>query len=49
MRSLISSLTLIQALAGSKLAIMDASGYIATVGDFISDHRLLYSNGSFMA
>jgi len=43
------TLSLIQALAGSKLAIMDASGYIATVGDFISDHRLLYSNGSFMA
>ena len=43
------TLRLIQALAGSKLAIMDASGYIATVGDFISDHRLLYSNGSFMA
>jgi predicted glutamine amidotransferase len=43
------TLSLIQALAGSKLAIMDAGGYIATVGDFISDHRLLYSNGSFMA
>ena len=43
------TISLIQALAGSKLAIMDASGYIATVGDFISDHRLLYSNGSFMA
>lgn len=43
------TLDLIHALAGSKLAIMDGSGYIATVGEFINDRRLLYSNGSFTA
>ena len=42
-------LKLIQHLAGSKLAIMDASGYIATVGDFINEHGLLFSNGSYRA
>ena len=35
-------------LAGSKLAILDASGYVATVGDFINDRGLLYSNSSFI-
>ena len=34
-------------LAQSKFAIMDASGYIATVGTFINDHGLLYSNDSY--
>ena len=31
-------------LAQSKLAIMDGSGYIATVGKFINDRGLLFSN-----
>ncbi len=34
-------------LAKSKLAIMDGSGYIATVGTFIKDNGLLYSNTSY--
>ena len=34
-------------LARSKFAIMDASGYVATVGEFLSDHGLLYSNDSY--
>jgi predicted glutamine amidotransferase len=40
-------LRLIKRLAGSKLAIMDASGEIITIGDFVNDHGLLYSNYSF--
>ena len=40
-------LTLIHRLAGSKLAIMDGSGYIATVGRFINEKGLLFSNDSF--
>jgi len=40
-------LDLIYRLAKSKLAIMDASGYIATVGEFIEDGGLLYSNTSY--
>lgn len=40
-------LKLVGKLAGSKLAIMDASGYIATVGDFINDRGLLFSNHSY--
>lgn len=34
-------------LARSKFAIMDASGYVATIGEFIDDHGLLFSNDSF--
>ena len=34
-------------LAKSKFAIMDGSGYVATVGEFINDHGLLYSNASY--
>ncbi|MEG0759064.1 MAG: hypothetical protein RR505_11705 [Raoultibacter sp.] len=34
-------------LAQSKLAIMDGSGYIATVGEFINDKGLLFSNTSY--
>ena len=41
------TLRLIQRLAGSKLAIMDASGYIATVGEFIDEKGILYSNQSY--
>ena len=33
----------------SKMAIMDAHGYIATVGDFIKDGLLYYSNTSYKA
>ena len=35
-------------LAKSKFAIMDASGYVATIGEFISDHGLLFSNESYI-
>ena len=41
-------LALIHSLAGSKLAIMDASGYIATVGHFINERGLLFSNDSYL-
>ena len=41
-------LKLIHRLAGSKLAIMDAEGYIATVGSFINENGLLFSNDSFI-
>ena len=40
-------LSLVDALAGSKLAIMDRSGYVATVGDFINERGLLFSNHSY--
>ena len=40
-------LELIHRLAGSKLAIMDADGYIATVGEYINQKGLLFSNASF--
>ena len=40
-------LTLIHRLAGSKLAIMDGEGYIATVGEYINQKGLLFSNASF--
>ena len=42
-------LAFIHRLAQSKLAIMDRSGYIATVGDFVNEHGLLFSNYSFQA
>ena len=35
------------ALAHSKFAIMDASGYVATVGEFIDDQGLFFSNDSY--
>ena len=37
-------LDVIRCLIGSKMAILDASGYIATVGEFFNDHGLLFSN-----
>lgn len=40
------TLELIWQLAKSKFAIMDNSGYVATVGHFIDDHGLLFSNDS---
>ena len=40
-------LKLIHRLAGSKLAIMDADGYIATVGEYINLKGLLFSNATF--
>ena len=43
-----SVLKLVHRLAGSKLAIMDGSGYIATVGSFINEKGLLYSNDSYL-
>ena len=38
---------LIKRLAGSKLAIMDNTGDIVTIGDFIDQNGLLFSNGSY--
>ena len=38
----------IKHLAGSKLAIMDASGEITTIGDFVNIGGLQFSNYSFM-
>ena len=34
-------------MARSKFAIMDGSGYVATVGEFIDDNGLLFSNRSY--
>ena len=39
----------IYALAQSKFAIMDGGGYVATVGHFINENGLLFSNNSYMA
>lgn len=41
------TLALVWKLAQSKLAIMDGDGYVATVGHFIDDHSLLFSNDSY--
>lgn len=41
-------LNTIYQMARSKFAIMDQNGYVATVGDFINDHGLLYSNESYL-
>lgn len=41
-------LRLIKRLAGSKLAIMEETGEITTIGDFIDLGGLKFSNGSFM-
>ena len=35
-------------MARSKFAIMDGSGYVATVGEFINEHGLLFSNASYL-
>ena len=40
-------LDLIDTMTNSKWAIMDSSGYIAHVGEFINDDGLLFSNHSF--
>ncbi len=32
---------------GGKLAFMDGSGYIETIGDFIKDNGMMYSNSSY--
>lgn len=40
-------LDLVYKLAQSKFAIMDAGGYVATVGDFVDEHGLLFSNTSY--
>ena len=34
-------------MAQSKFAIMEGSGYVATIGDFINDHGLLFSNDTY--
>lgn len=41
------TLDLISSLAGSKFAIMSGSGYVATIGKFINQRGLLFSNESF--
>lgn len=40
-------LNMLDALTNSRLAILDKSGYIATVGQFIDDNGLLFSNSSY--
>ena len=40
-------LSVVYQLAQSKFAIMDGSGYVATVGAFIHERGLLFSNGSY--
>ena len=40
-------LNVVYQLAQSKFAIMDGSGYVATVGAFIHERGLLFSNGSY--
>ena len=42
-----SILSAIERTTSSRWALMDGSGYIATVGDFIEDGGLLYSNGTY--
>ena len=42
------TLDLIYQMAQSKFAIMDASGYVATVGAFTDELGLLYSNDSYL-
>lgn len=41
------TLTLIERLAGSKLAIMDGSGLVTRIGAFIEDEGCYYSNGNY--
>ncbi len=40
-------MALIKSMTGSKLAFMTPDGEVYTVGDFIEDHGLLYSNSSY--
>ena len=40
-------LEMLEALTASRLAILDKSGYLATVGPFIEDDGLLFSNPSY--
>ena len=40
-------LSVVYQLAQSKFAIMDGGGYVATVGAFIHERGLLFSNGSY--
>ena len=42
-------LELIDKLAQSKFAIMDGKGYIATIGEFLNEDGLLYSNTSYQS
>ena len=35
-------------IAQSKFAIMDSGGYVATVGEFVNDRGLLFSNASYL-
>ena len=38
----------IQRLTGSKFALLDGSGYIATIGEFFNEDGLLFSNTSYL-
>ena len=38
----------IELLAGSKFALMDGSGYVATIGKYVNMNGLLFSNTSFL-
>ena len=40
-------LDLVYRLARSKFAIMDGSGYVATIGEFVNERGLLFSNRSY--
>ena len=42
-------LSVVYQLAQSKFAIMDGGGYVATVGEFIHERGLLFSNASYRA
>ena len=42
-------LSAIRRTTDSKWALMDSTGYVATVGEFIEESGNLYSNGTFRA
>ena len=41
------NIKLIDKLCGGKLAIMDNTGYVQLIGDFVEDDGIIYSNGSY--
>lgn len=43
------TLTLLERLAESKLAIMDADGHVELIGKFIAENGIIYSNSSYKA
>lgn len=42
------TLTLIERLVGSKLAIMDGDGHVELIGNFIEENGIYYSNSSYL-